>query len=183
MSKSMKKIVQRMNKNDGKLSKVCVSLAKKSIRNEKNKLIIRCSFCSNTTELPFKKKNRLKPPKLNDSEVNTSQNNSKKKKKKSRDKFAGLNISVCTPESKIKKKDNDKISRTPVIPVTPVTPVTPVRTSVTMPVKKKLSSITKIEKPKKPKKLNVQRLKQIVAHNTNTSTKRNSLHSFLAELR
>jgi len=164
MSKSMKKIMQRMNENDGKVSKVCASLARKSMRNEKNKLIMRCSFCSNTTELPFEKKSRLKPPKLNDSEVNTSQNNSKKKKKKSRDKFAGLNISICTPESKMNKKDNDKIlTKTPVIMPT---------------INKKLSTITK-----KPKKLNVQRLKQIVVHNTTPSTKRNSLHSFLAELR
>jgi len=170
MSKSMKKIIRRMNENDGKISKFCASLAKKSIKNEKNKLIIKCSFCSNITELPFEKKSRLKLPKLNDSEVNTPQNNGKKKKKKSKNKFAGLNISICTSESKMNKKDTDKIPKnTEIYPKTPVTTPT---------VNKKLSTITK-----KPKKLNVQRLKQIVAHSTTPSTKKNSLHSFLAELR
>ncbi|EZA51314.1 hypothetical protein DMN91_010785 [Ooceraea biroi] len=165
MSKSVKKIVRRMNENDGETPKVCASLAKKSIKNEKNKLVIKCSFCSKKTELPFEKKTRLKPPRLNDSEANTVQSSSKKKKKKkSKDKFAGLKIPISTPEPQLNKKDDDKTSTK--IPV------------IAPKVNKTLPTITN-----KSKKLNIQRLKQIVEHSTTTPKKRSSLHSFLAELK
>lgn len=167
MSKSVRRIVQRMNEDDDKVPRVRASLAKKAIRNEKNKLVIRCSLCSKNTELPFEKKTRLKPPNVNNPAMSTVQDNGKKKrkkKKKSRDKSAGLNISVCTPEPQLNKKDNAK---------------TPVKIPVIIPkVHKSLSAAMK-----KPKKLNVQRLKQIVQHSTATPTKRSSLHGFLAELR
>lgn len=163
MSKSIKKIVQCMNEDDEKIPKVRASLAKKAIKNEKNKLVIKCSLCSNKTELPFIKKPRPKPPKVNDSEVNIEQNNSKKKKKKrkSKDKSAGLNISIYTSKQ-VNKKSDDKTS-----------------TKITAP---KINKTLSTTITKKSKKLNIQRLKQIVEYNTTIPKKKNNLQSFLAKL-
>lgn len=163
-SKSVKKIVRCMNENPGqKIPKVRATLAQKSIRNEMNRLVIKCSVCSKNTELPFKKKSHLKPVKLNNSQTETPQSNRKRKKKKSKDKTAGLNISGCMTASKLNKNN----SKTPTTPV-----IMPKATSSN----KKLS-IT----PKRPKKLNIERLKCIIENKTATPTKKN-LQSFLAEL-
>ncbi|XP_029170939.1 uncharacterized protein LOC114940419 [Nylanderia fulva] len=124
MSKSMEKIVKHMKENPNqKVPKVCAALAKKSINNEMNKLVIKCSVCSKNTLLPFKKKNRLKPVEVNNSLVEIPQSNrKKKKKKKSKDKTAGLNISTCMPVSQLNKGDTSKtytkspLSRPKVIP-------------------------------------------------------------------
>lgn len=169
MSESVKKIVQYMNENPGqKIPKVRATLAQKSIRNEMNRLVIKCSVCSKNTELPFKKKSRLKLVELvelNDSQTETPRRN-RKKKKKSKDKTAGLNISGRTPISQLnRKKDN---SKTPML--------SPVITPKTIP-SDKLSTSSK-----KSKKLNVERLKHILKKNTTTPTSRKNLHSFLTEL-
>lgn len=166
MSKSVKKIVRHMNENpDQKIPKVRATLAEKSIKNEMNRLVIKCSVCSKNTKLPFEKKSRLKPIKLNNSRIETPQ--SKRKKKKSKDKTAGLNISGCMPVPQL-KEDN---SKTPtILPV--IMPKV-----ISQPSNKKLS-IT----PKRPKKLNIERLKRIIENKTATPTKKNNLHSFLAEL-
>lgn len=164
MSKSVKKIVRHMNENPNqKFPKVRTTLAQKSIENEMNRLVIKCSVCSKNTKLPFEKKSRLKPVKLNNSQTEISQ--SKRKKKKSKDKTAGLNISGCMSVSRLNKEDRKTPTTSPII-----IPKT-IRSD------KKLS-IT----PKRSKKLNIERLKRIIENKTATPTKRKSLHSFLAEL-
>lgn len=165
MSKSIKKIVRYVNENPGqKIPKARATLAQKSIKNEMNRLVIKCSVCSKNTELPFKKKGHLKPVKLNNSQTETPQSNRKKKKKKSKDKTAGLNISACTPISQLNKKNNSKT-----LTISPV--ITP----------KIISSSKKLSTPKKSKKFNIERLKRIMENKT-TPAKRKNLHSFLAEL-
>lgn len=167
MSKSVKKVVRRMNENPNqRIPKVCIALAQKSIKNEMNKLVIKCSVCSKNTTLPFKKGNRLKPIELNNSQVETPQNKRKKKKKKSRDKTAGLNISGCTPLSRLNKEGNSKTK----LPLT-----TPKIISNNN--NKKLPTSNK-----KSKQLNITRLKNIMEESTVISTKRKSLSSFIAEL-
>lgn len=165
MSKSMKKIVRYANEDPGqKIPKVRATLARKSIKNEMNRLVIKCSVCSKNTELPFKKKSRLKPHELNNSQTETPRRN-RKKKKKSKDKTAGLNISSCTPVSRLsRKKDN---SKTPIL--SPVIPKT-------IPGDKKLSTSSK-----KYKKMNIERLKYTL-NKPATPTNRDNLHSFLTEL-
>ncbi|XP_012225639.1 uncharacterized protein [Linepithema humile] len=172
MSKSVKKIIQRMNENPNqKIPKVCATLAQKSIKNEMNKLVIKCSVCSKNTELSFKKESRPKPIKLNNSQIETPQTNlkHKKKKKKSRDKTAGLNISglnisSCTPKSRFDKKDNS---------------ITSTKSSMITP---KINSNTKLSiSTKKSKKLSIERLKHIMENNA-TPTNRKTLRNFLAEL-
>lgn len=166
MSKSVKKIVRHMNENrNEKMPKVCATLAEKSMKNEMNKLVIKCSVCSKNTELPFKKASRPKPVKLNDSQIETPQTNfnRKKKKKKSRDKTAGLNISGCTPELRFDKKEYS---------------ITPIKSPMVTP---KINSNTKSTSTKKSKKLSIERLKHIMENNANP-TKRKTLRHFLAEL-
>lgn len=169
MSKSVKKIVKHINEGDQDIPKVRVSLAQKSIKNEMNKLAIKCLVCSKQTKLPLKKKNRLKPTEIkspqNNSRIEAPQSNRKKKKKKFRDKTAGLNISGCISESPLNKKNDSK------------TPTKPIATTPKMSNKKMLASSTK-----KAKKLNIARLKNIVNESMTTPTKSKSLHSFLAEL-
>lgn len=167
MSKSIRKIVKCMDKGDQDIPKAQVSLARKSIKNEMNKLAIKCSVCSKRTVLPFKKKNRLKPAniKSDDSHVETPQSNRKKKKKKHKDKTAGLNISGCISESPLNKKTGNK---------TPIKPV------ITTP--KTFNNKTLSSSSKKAKKLNIARLKNIINDSTTTPTKGKSLHNFLAEL-
>lgn len=154
-----------MNKGDQDIPKALVSLTQKSMKNEMNKLVIKCSVCSKLTKLPFKKKNRLKLSKANLSDCHTEmpQSSRKKKKKKSKDKTAGLNISGIS-ESPLNKKNDDK-TLTKSIVSTPK-----------MSIKKTLSSSSK-----KAKKLNIARLKNIV-NNSTTPMKSRSLHSFLAQL-
>ncbi|XP_011166975.1 uncharacterized protein LOC105200882 [Solenopsis invicta] len=168
VSKSVKKIVRCMNENpDQKIPKVRATLVQKSIKNEMNRLVIKCSVCSKNTELPFKKERHIKPLKLNDSQTETPQSSkqSKKKKKKSKDKTAGLNISGCTPVSHLNKKDNSRTSA-----------ISPVLTPKIIRSNKPLSTSSK-----KPKKLNIERLKRIMENQT-TPAKRKNLHSFLSEL-
>lgn len=161
-----------MNENpDQKIPKIRATLAQKSIKNEMNRLVIKCSVCSKNTELPFKKKGHLKPVKLNNSQTETPQNN-RKKKKKSKDKTAGLNISSCTPVSKLKKEANSKTSI-----------ISPVITPKTISSNKKLFPKTASKKSKKSKKLNIERLKRVMENSNKTATPmKSNLHSFLAEL-
>jgi len=170
MSKSMKKIMQRMNEDPNqKIPKVCASLVQKSIKNEMNKLVIKCSICSKNTKLPFNKENRLKPVKLNDSQIETPQNslNHKKKKKKSRDKTAGLNISSYIPESQFDKKNNIISTKSPM---------------TTPKINSKINNNTKLStSTKKSRKLNIKRLKHIMDNNA-TPTNKKTLRNFLAEL-
>ncbi|CAL1675936.1 unnamed protein product [Lasius platythorax] len=169
MSKSVKKIVRCMDENPNqKIPKVCAALAKKSIKNEMNKLVIKCSVCSKDTMLPFKKKNRLKPVELNNTQIETPQSNRKKKKKKSKDKTAGLNISGCTSVSRLNKVDSSKTCTKSPLTTPKIIPSNS---------NKRLPTTTK-----KSKKLNIERLKNIMEKSTATSTKRKSLHNFLAEL-
>ncbi|KYN04607.1 PREDICTED: uncharacterized protein LOC108772411 [Cyphomyrmex costatus] len=163
MSKSVKKILQYIKENPGqKIPKVRATLAQKSIKNEMNRLAIKCSICSKNTELPFKKNSHLKSVKLNNSQPETPQSNHKKKKKKSKDKTAGLNISGCTSALQLNKKDNS---------ITPT--ISPVITPKIISSKKSIS-------PQKSKKLNIERLKRIMENKTPSKAK--NLHSFLAEL-
>lgn len=167
MSKSIKRIVRHMNENPNqKIPRVCASLAQKSIKNEMKKLVIKCSVCSKNTMLPLKKKNRLKPVKLDNSQIETPQNNRKKKKKKSRDKTAGLNVSG-TPVSRLNKKNSSKTCTK--------SPLTTPKIISSNNNKKISTSI------KKSKKLNIEKLKNIMEKST-TTPKGKSLHNFLAEL-
>lgn len=160
----MKKIMRYVKENPNqKIPKVRATLAQKSIKNEMNRLVIKCSVCSKNTELPFKKKSHSKPVKLNNSQTETPQSNRKKKKKKSKDKTAGLNISGCTPVLQLNKKDNN---------------VTPTISSAITP--KIITSNKKSISPKKSKKLNIERLKRIMENKTPPKTR--NLQSFLAEL-
>lgn len=173
MSKSMKKVVEHMKENPNqKVSKVCAALAKKSINNEMNKLVIKCSVCSKNTLLPFKKKNRLKPVKVNNSLIEIPQSNRKKKKKKFKDKTAGLNISTCTSVSKLNKEDSSKICTKSPLSTPKIIPSNNNNNN-----NKRLATFTK-----KSKKLNIERLKNIMDKSTVMSTKRKSLHNFLTEL-
>ncbi|XP_014477652.1 PREDICTED: uncharacterized protein LOC106746039 isoform X2 [Dinoponera quadriceps] len=166
MSKSVKRIVKRVNEGDQDIPKVRVSLAQKSIKNEMNKLAIKCSVCSKQTVLPFKKKKlKLSKVKLNNSNIETPQNSRKKKKRKRRDKTAGLNISGCRSESPLNKRNDGKT-------LTKLVATTPKINN-----KKSLSSSTK-----KTKKLNIARLRNIVNDGTTTPVKSKSLHSFLSQL-
>lgn len=167
MSKSMKRIVRRMNENSNQnIPKVCTALAQRSIKNEMNKLVIKCSICSKNTTLPLKKGNRLKPVELNNSQVEVLQNKCKKKKKKrSRNKTAGLNIPGCMSVSRLNKEDNSKTCTK-----------SPLTTPKIIPNNNNKKLFTS------NKKLNIRRLKERMEESTAIPTKRKSLSSFLAEL-
>lgn len=167
MAKSIKRTVKHMNEGDQDIPKGRVSLVQKSMKNEMNKLAIKCFVCSKQTVLSFKKKNRLKPAKVKSGNLHIEepQSSCKKKKKKRRDKTAGLNISGCISESPLNKKTDNE---------------TPKKSHLTTPKtnnKKASSSSTK-----KAQKLNIARLRNIVNESTTTPVKRKSLHSFLAQL-
>ncbi|XP_032690940.1 uncharacterized protein LOC116853806 [Odontomachus brunneus] len=191
ISKSIKRIIKCMNEGDQDIPKVRVSLAQKAMKNEMNKLAIKCSVCSKQTVLPFKKKDRLKPAKdnLDDSHIEMPQSShKKKKKKKSKDKTAGLNISGKL-ESPLNKKNDSKTPTKPVMltpkinthkPVVSTPKINthkPVVSTPKMSAKKILASSTK-----KAKKLNIVRLRNIVNDSMTTPTKNKNLRSFLAQL-
>lgn len=165
ISNSVRKIVKSINENNQRIPKVRATLAKKSIKNEMNKLVIKCSICFKKTELPFKKPDRLKPLNLNNSQVETPPNNRKKKKKRFKDKNAGLKITDDISRPQLNKKFNSK---------------TVTKLSVNIPeinINKKLTATTE-----KQKKLNMKRLKHILNKDTVTPKKRESLQNFLSQL-
>lgn len=169
-----------MSEGDQDIPKVRVSLAQKAMKNEMNKLAIKCSVCSKQTKLPFKKKDRLKPAKdnLDDSHIEVSQSSRKKKKKKSKDKTAGLNISGIW-ESQLNKTNDGKTLTKPVVSTPKINTHKPVVSTPKINTKKMLTSSTS---SKKAKKLNIARLRNIVNDSTTTPTKNKNLHSFLAQL-
>lgn len=153
-----------------KVPKVRATLVKKAIRNEMNKLVIKCSICSKNTVLPFKKTSRLKPiVETNKSQTETVENNQKKKKKKkSKDKTAGLNLSGYIPESPLSKKDNNKTSSSPVVATPKINKMLP--TSNT-----------------KTRKFNIERLRALIEKREKqkdhiATNSKKSLHNFLIEL-
>lgn len=155
VSKSVRKILNSMNNNGKRIPKVQKSLAKKSLKNETNKLSLKCSVCSNVTKIPFSKPQREKVTK---SVVEITPQ--KKKKKRTKDRTAGLNISG------ISNLDAGNIGA---------------EGSKETSAKRVGNTANFISSTQKLKKLNINRLKDIVNKGA-TPQKRKSLHSFLTEL-
>ncbi|KAG7200342.1 hypothetical protein KM043_017800 [Ampulex compressa] len=63
MSKSIKRLSRRINTFDETVPKIRRELVQKCIRNEMNKLVIKCSVCLQNTEIPLAKPERQKLPK------------------------------------------------------------------------------------------------------------------------
>ncbi|XP_078040550.1 uncharacterized protein LOC144471867 [Augochlora pura] len=153
LSRSIKKLVHTIEKDEKPVSKFHKSLAQKCLKNKKNCLAIKCSVCLKSTRIPTDKPPRVKLPKFND------QTSQKHKKKRHKDKTAGLNISrnldLSVGTGKVESQETST---------------------------KKVKSTTNFITPtQKLKKLNISRLKDIVNHGA-TPHKRKSLHSFLTEL-
>lgn len=90
-SNSIKKII-RAAENNARLPRYRLTLMRKCLRNEMNKMVIKCLACLKNTQITCKKPRRQKPKKqeaLNDSEVLKSGN---KRKRRTKDRTAGLNI-------------------------------------------------------------------------------------------
>ncbi|XP_017876540.1 uncharacterized protein LOC108622914 [Ceratina calcarata] len=153
VSKSVKKIVNSMENRDKNVPKVQRSLAEKCLKNRMNKLVLKCSVCSNSTKIPFNKPQRERMQK--NSSVQKIQ---KKKKRKNKDKTAGLNISGISNLTTEDVTEGSKDTMT-----------------------RKMGNTNFIKTPQKLKKLNINRLKDIVNQGA-TPPKKNSLHSFLAEI-
>ncbi|XP_076752450.1 uncharacterized protein LOC143424334 [Xylocopa sonorina] len=153
LSKSVKKIIHCMKNKD--IPKVRRSLAKKCLKNKMNKLVLKCSVCLNSTKIPFDKPQREKVQKTR---IDSTQSSQKKKKKRIKDRTAGLNISG---NSDLNMED--------------------VREGMKVKAKKVTNTTNFITPTQKLKKLNINRLKDIINQGV-TPSKRNSLHSFLAEI-
>ncbi|XP_033231138.1 uncharacterized protein LOC117182185 [Belonocnema kinseyi] len=92
-SNSVKKIIRAAEKN-ARLSRYRLTLMRKCLRSEMNKMVIKCFACLKNTQITCKKPQRQKPKRqeaLNDSEVLKSD---KKRKRRIKDRTAGLNISL-----------------------------------------------------------------------------------------
>lgn len=152
VSKSVKKIVNSMKEHDKRVPKVQRSLAEKCLKNKMNKLVLKCSVCSNSTKIPFDKPQRERIQR------NSSVQIHKKKKRRNKDKTAGLNISGILNLSTDNATEGSKETTA-----------------------KKIGNTNFIKTPQKLKKLNINKLKDIVNQGV-TPPKKNSLHSFLAEI-
>ncbi|XP_003706955.2 uncharacterized protein LOC100880769 [Megachile rotundata] len=156
LSKSIKKIVHTMNSNNGRIPIVRRNLVKKCLKNKRNKLVLKCSVCLQSTKIPFDKPQRIKAQKS--SSESTKSEIKKRKKKKTKDRTAGLNISgVSNLPTENVKEDLKEINT-----------------------KKEGGTSNFITPTPKLKKLNINKLKDIVNHGA-TPPKRKSLHSFLSE--
>ncbi|CAL7943362.1 unnamed protein product [Xylocopa violacea] len=161
LSKSVKKIIHCMNVKN--IPKVRRSLAQKCLKNKMNKLVLKCSVCLNSTKIPFNKPQREKIQKTS---IDNTRSLQKKKKKRTKDRTAGLNISGI---SNLNKEGITEVLQEG---------ITGVKEKTT----KKVTNTTNFITPtQKLKKLNINRLKDIINQGA-TPPKRNSLHSFLAEL-
>lgn len=140
--------------NDKQLSKFRSSLARKCLRGKINKMIIKCFVCSKYSQIPRNKPNSNKSlNQINNKEI---QQSNKKKKRRSKDKTAGLNISLS----------NSFVS-------------TP--NKISTPIQKERKEIKKVLTPLvKVKNINKERLSNIL--NNDSGKKRNSLSNFLKEL-
>ena len=152
LSKSIKKIIHSMNNGEKRIPKVQRSLAEKCIKNKMNRLVLKCSVCSESTKIPFDKPQREK---IQESKIKNIESIGKRKKKRTKDRTAGLNISGISNSN-----------------VTEAFKQTNIR---------KVESTTNITPTQKIKKLNINRLKDMVNKETAPRKKR-SLHNFLTEL-
>ncbi|OAD62884.1 hypothetical protein WN48_07345, partial [Eufriesea mexicana] len=156
LSKSIKKIIRIMNDSEKRIPKIQRSLVKKCLKNEMNKLVLKCSVCKKNTKIYFNKPKREKAKKASTESI---QSLKRRRKKKSKDKTAGLNVSGI---SSLNAKD-----------------ITEKSTEMKI---KKVGNTTNFKTPtQKLKKLNVNRLKDIVNKGA-APPRRRSLHSFLTEL-
>lgn len=156
LSRSVKKIVHTMNNSSERIPIARRSLAKKCLKNKRNKLVLKCSVCLQSTKIPFDKPQRIKVQKL--SSESTKSEIKKRKKKRTKDRNAGLNISgILNLSTENVKEELKEIST------------------------KKVGGTSNFITPTpKIKKLNINKLKDIVNHGA-TPPKRKSLHSFLSE--
>lgn len=159
ISKSVRKLIRSVNVADKKIPKIRATLGKKCIKNQKNKLVIKCSICSMNTEILLSKPKKEKVEKMKITKTDQIQSSQKRRKKRTKDKTAGLNIS-STPTSHV-ENDIKRFKET-----------TARRTGCTT------NFITPTQKLKK---LNIGRLKDIVKQGV-TPPKRKNLHNFLTEL-
>ena len=162
-SNSIRKII-RASENNGRISKCRLTLMRKYLRNEMNRMVIKCFVCLKNTEIICNKPKRQKQKTqdaLNDSQVLRS---GKKKKRRTKDRTAGLNISlsssfVASP-SNIGSPGINKSSPLPCKGIKEMG--------------KQLTPLQKL------KTINKDKLNSIL--NDNPSKKRNSLNNFLKEL-
>nr|XP_034190134.1 uncharacterized protein LOC117608716 [Osmia lignaria] len=156
LSKSVKKIIHSMNNNEKRIPKVRRNLVEKCLKNKRNKLLLKCSVCLESTKLPFDKPQRIRIQKPS---LEIDKSVQKRRKKRTKDKTAGLNISGISNLSTDRIEEELKETNT-----------------------RKVGGTTNFITPTpKLKKLNINRLKDIVNQGA-TPPKRKSLHSFLTEL-
>lgn len=155
LSKSIKKIIRAMNNSDNRIPIVRRNLVEKCLKNKRNKLVLKCSVCLESTKIPFDKPQRMKVQK---SSLESIKNERKRKKKRTKDRTAGLNISGISNLSTENVKEELKEINT-----------------------KKVGGTSNFITPTpKLRKLNINKLKDIVNQGA-TPPKRKSLHSFLME--
>lgn len=156
LSKSIRKIVRSMNNDNKRVPKVRRSLAEKCLKNRTNKLVLKCSVCSNSTQISLDKPQREKIDKIDTESIRILH---KRKKRRAKDRTAGLNISGITNVNAGDVVEGSKETNT----------------------KKGGSTPNFIATTQKLKKLNINRLKDIVNRGA-TPPKMRSLHNFLTEL-
>ncbi|XP_014203249.1 uncharacterized protein LOC106635689 [Copidosoma floridanum] len=162
-SKSVKQIIRATTYNS--VSRFRATLLKKSLKNQMNKVVIRCSVCSKKTVINCKKPERPKPDikevdeTLMSTPGNVSSSQKKKKKRKKKDKTAGLNISN-NQSTRISKKGTGSLNSTPVIRI-----------------KQQERELTPLQRVRK---INLHKLSNLL--NESKEKSRNSISSFLEEL-
>ncbi|XP_043482702.1 uncharacterized protein LOC122511494 [Leptopilina heterotoma] len=147
----------KLDANDNSSSKFRSSLARKCQRGKMNKLQIKCSVCSKYTTIPRNKPIKIKSPSKVDLNTTEILQSGKKKKKRTKDKTAGLNISLS---DSFNSASPNKIS-------------TPLQ-------KERKETVRTITPLGKVKKINKDRLSNILS--SDSAKKRNSLTNFLKEL-
>lgn len=159
-SKLVQKII-KSSSNGNKITKFCETLMKKSLKNKMNKLVMKCSVCSNYTKISCQKPERLQLIKAEEVSDNSMQ---RKKKKKKKDKTAGLNLSnLSTPKVEERKS---------IYPPSATTPIN---------LKNKKSKNQETTPNPKTRKLNPNKLNNVFNKSINNKS-RNSLSNFLKDL-
>lgn len=155
LSKSIKKIVRATNNKGKTIPVVRRNLIKKCLKNKRNKLVLKCSVCLESTKIYFDKPQRIKVEKLSSESTKIERT---RKKKRTKDRTAGLNISgISNLGTENVEEELREINTRNVGGTTNFITPTP-----------------------KLKKLNINKLKDIVNQGV-TPPKRKSLHSFLME--
>ena len=164
-SASAKKIIRSRTENQ-KISIFGQKLLKKILRNKDNKVILKCQRCCKVTKASYSKPERLNIDKKEVVVSNLSMSQ-KKKKKKAKDKSAGLNLSNVQNVSNVPEEAENKKN---------------LLQQSTPPIPKIISLKSKDSTPlQKLKKLNLSKLSSAKKQTQNT-TQRKNLNSFLQEL-